>query len=198
MSTGSSTQIAFNVRSSLVEAFRVTAVSMHPTIAYGDRFLANKIAYNKSDPERGDVIVFKSPENRRWNWVKRVVAIAGDIVEMKDNELYINGQKLERESVGQSSCDSPKETVQGELFLEENGQAEYQIFLADIDKEKKEFIANFPETTIPKNHCFVLGDNRNLSRDSRHFGPVPLATIKGRADYLYFPAKDWSRFGRID
>lgn len=50
---------------------------------------------------------------------------------------------------------------------------------------------------IPENHCFVLGDNRINSYDSRHFGPIPLATVKGRADYLYWPAKDWSRFGRI-
>ena len=56
---------------------------------------------------------------------------------------------------------------------------------------------DFAKITVGRYHCFVLGDNRNLSYDSRHFGPIQLATIKGRADYLYCHGKDWSRFGRI-
>ncbi len=193
MSTGSSTRIAFNVKSSLLEAFRVPSHAMYPTIAYNDRFLANKIAYNTSDPKRGDVVVFISPENRRWNGVRRVVAVAGDTIQLKDNELYINGEKLQRTSASPSSFDGPSGTVKGESFVERNGQAQYEIFLADINDEQPESLAEFALTTVPKQHCFVLGDNRNFTRDSRHYGPVPLATIKGRADYIYSPLRNFSR-----
>jgi signal peptidase I len=89
MSMAGSTQISLNVRSGLLEAFRIprSGGSMYPTIAPGDRFLANKIAYRKSDPKRGDVVVFKCPDNRRSNHVKRVVGVAGDTVEMKNKDL---------------------------------------------------------------------------------------------------------------
>jgi signal peptidase I len=197
MSTTGSTQIAMNVRSNLLEAFRVPATSMFPTIEFNDRFLTNKITYKNADPQRGDVIVFISPENRRQNLVKRVVAVAGDTVEIKDNQLYVNGEKLERKSVGRTSyCDSNGK-AEGELFTEKNGQTEYKIFIADINSNEPRQSADFTETIVPKNHCFVLGDNRNYSHDSRHYGLVPLATIKGKAEYLYCPARDWSRFGSI-
>jgi signal peptidase I len=200
MGTGGSTQIAFNVRATLVEAFRVPVPSNYPTIIPGDRFLANKIAYKTSDPKRGDLIVFLNPEDRRQNYIKRVVAIAGDTVEIKDNEVYVNEQQLERQRLPRSVLDKIKikvhgKSLEGEVFYEINGDAKYKIFLAKPPHD--ETSSDFAKITIPKHHCFVLGDNRNLSYDSRRFGPVPLATIKGRADYLYFPAKDWSRFGRI-
>jgi len=200
MSTGNSTQISFNVRSTLVEAFRVPVASNYPTIVPNDRFLANKRAYKTSDPERGDLIVFLNPEDRRQNYIKRVVAVAGDTVEIKDGQLYVNDQKLRRQTLPQSTLDNIRikvrgELLQGDVFEEINGDAKYKIFLAGPPHD--ETSTDFEKITIPKNHCFVLGDNRNDSRDSRHFGPVPLATIKGRADYLYWPAKDWSRFGRI-
>jgi signal peptidase I len=197
MSTTGAIQIAFNVKATVMEAFRVPLPSMFPTIAINDRFLANKIVYKSTDPQIGDVIVFTGPDNRKWNYVKRVVAIAGDTVEMKDNQLYINGQKLERTSVSRSSYQGKKKKIEGEIFLETNGQAQYQIFLSNISEERKSKIGNFGPTEVPKHHCFVLGDNRNHSRDSRKFGPVPLATLKGRADYIYFPAKDWFRFRKI-
>ena len=85
--------------------------------------------------------------------------------------------------------------LEGDVFEEINGDVKYKILLAKPPHDKISY--ELEKTTVPKHHCFVLGDNRNLSYDSRHFGPVPLATIKGRADYLYCPAKDWSRFGRI-
>jgi len=88
------------------------------------------------------------------------------------------------------------EPLEGEVFEETNGKAKYKIFLAKPPHDNTS--GDFAKITVPEHHCFVLGDNRNLSRDSRHFGPVLLATIKGRADYLYCPAKDWSRFGRIN
>ena len=200
MSTGSSTQIAFNVKSSVIEAFRVPVASNYPTIVPNDRFLANKLAYNNSDPKRGDLIVFINPENRRQNYIKRVVAVAGDTVEIIDNEVYINEQQLERQRLPQSVLDNIKikvhgKSLEGDVFYEINGEAKYKIFLAKPPHDQASH--NFPKITVPPYHCFVLGDNRNSTRDSRHVGAIPLAIIKGRADYLYFPAKDWSRFGRI-
>ena len=200
MSTGSSVQISFHLRASLLEAFRVPVASNYPTIIPNDRFLANKLAYKNSDPKRGDLVVFINPENRRQNYIKRVVAVAGDTVEIKDGQLHINSQKLPAEKLPQSTLDNIRIKVRGELlegdvFHETNGGAKYKIFLAETPQGQAP--GDFAEMTVPNHHCFVLGDNRNFSHDSRHFGPVPLATVKGRADYLYFPAKDWSRFGRL-
>jgi signal peptidase I len=200
MGTGGSTQIAFNVKSTLLEAFSVPVASNYPTIVPNDRFLANKVAYKTSDPKRGDLIVFLNPEDRRINYIKRVAAIAGDTVEIKDGRLYINDEKLQRQMLAQSTLDNIRievkgEPLEGDVFEETNGDAKYKIFLARPSPETAS--SDFAKITVPEHHCFVLGDNRNLSRDSRHFGPVPLGTVKGRADYLYWPAKDWSRFGRI-
>ena len=200
MGTGGSTQIAFNVRKTLLEAFRVPVASNYPTIVPNDRFLANKLAYKNSDPKRGDLIVFLNPEDRRINYIKRVVAIAGDTVEIKDGQLYVNDEKLQRQKLAQSTLDNIRvevrgEPLEGDVFVETNGNAKYKIFLARPPHDTTS--SDFAKIKVPEHHCFVLGDNRNLSQDSRHFGPVPLATVKGRADYLYWPAKDWSRFGRI-
>ncbi len=200
MGTGGSTQIAFNVKSTLLEAFRVPVASNYPTIVPNDRFLANKLAYKTSDTKRGDLIVFVNPEDRRINFIKRVVAIAGDTVEIKDGQLYVNDEKLQRHKLAQSTLDNIRvevkgEPLEGDVFEETNGNAKYKIFLARHSPDTAS--SDFAKITVPKHHCFVLGDNRNLSRDSRHFGPIPLGTVKGRADYLYWPAKDWSRFGRI-
>jgi len=180
---------------------------MFPAIENHDRILARKNAYKNDDPKRGDIIVFISSEDKQC-YARRVVALAGDLVEMKDNQLFINGKKLERKSQGRAiyiDKDPNKKDmkVEGELFIEKNDRSEYKIFLLDTYGPRKlpdkweDLKYDFPETKIPKNHCFVLGDNRNISGDSRHFGPVPLATVKGRVEYLYWPAGEWSRFGSI-
>ncbi|MHC4616768.1 MAG: signal peptidase I [Planctomycetota bacterium] len=199
MSMAGSTQISLNVRSGLLEAFRIprSAGSMYPTIAPGDRFLANKIAYEGTEPKIGDVVVFVCPENRHWNHVKRVVAVAGDAVEMKGNDLYVNGQKLERTSLGRSALHKGKGETEGEVFLERNGEAEYKVFWAEGDTNEEQGVSDFPQVTVSKHHCFVIGDNRSGSCDSRHYGAVNLGLIKGRADYLYWPARGWERLGRI-
>jgi signal peptidase I len=199
--TGGSTGSALYLRDQGLEAFRVSAVSNYPTIVPNDRLLANKLAYKKNDPEKGELIVFLNPENRRINLVKRLIAVAGDTVEIKNGELYVNDQKLPQKKLPQSTLDDIRikvhgEPLEGDVFEEINGDAKYNIFLAKPSHDNTS--SDFTRTTVPEYHCFVLGDNRNLSRDSRHFGPIPLATIKGRPDYLYWPAKDWSRFGRID
>jgi signal peptidase I len=200
LGTGGSSQIAFNVRTFFLQAFRVPVASNYPTMIPNDRFLANKIAYKNSDPQKGDLIVFTNPQDRRQNYIKRIVAVAGETVEIRNGEIYINDQKLNRRKLPQSTLDNIRITIkrdkieplEGDVFEEIHGDAKYKIFLADHKPP-----ADFAKITVPDHHCFVLGDNRNLSYDSRQFGPVLLATIKGRAEYLYFPAKDWSRFGKI-
>jgi signal peptidase I len=199
--TGGSIGSALYIRSQGLEAFRVPTASCYPTIVPNDRILANKFAYNRTDPQRGDLVVHICPFDRHWNYIKRIVAIAGDTVEIKDNQLYVNGYKLTRRQLHESTLDNIRITVEGKLlegqvFEEQtSGNVKYNIFLAESPHDKT--AGDFEKITIPEHHCFVLGDNRNLSRDSRHFGPVPLATIIGRADYIYWPAKDWSHFGRI-
>jgi signal peptidase I len=200
MTTGSSTQIALNVRARLLEAFSVPTASNYPTILPGDRFLANKLAYESGDPQRGDLIVFINPENRSVKYIKRVVALGGDSVQIKDRQLYINGRKLEHHKLPDSVLDGIRiqvhgKMLKGDVYEEINDDARYEIFLAQTRYDN--VVTDFAEMTVPQHHCFVLGDNRSFSKDSRHFGPIPLATIIGRADYLYWPAKDWSRFGRL-
>ncbi|MHC4087944.1 MAG: signal peptidase I [Planctomycetota bacterium] len=191
---------AFYLREQSLEAFRVPVASNYPTILPGDRFIANKIAYKSTDPKRGDLIVFVNPEDRRQNYIKRVVAVAGETVEIRNSELYVNDQKLLRQKLPQSTLDNIRikirgEALDGDVFEETNGDAKYKIFLAGPPHDRTS--GDFAKITVPEHHCFVLGDNRNLSQDSRYFGAVLLATVKGRADYLYSPAKDWSRLGKI-
>jgi signal peptidase I len=132
------------------------------------------------------------------------VAVAGDTVEMENTQLVINGEVLKTEElypVTYVDKDSNNKdiNIEGKLFVEKNGEVKYEIFLSGRYSSKPfpRNWAGFSKMIVPKNHCFVLGDNRNLSGDSRHFGPVPLATVKGRAEYLYWPAKGWSRIGEM-
>jgi signal peptidase I len=153
------------------------------------------------EPQRGDLIVFICPDDRQVNYIKRGVAVSGDTVEIKNGQLYVNDQELQRKKLPQSILDNIRirikgEPLEGEVFEEINGDAKYKTFLAGSPHE--ETSSDFARITVPEHHCFVLGDNRNRSRDSRHFGPVHLGLVKGRADYLYWPAKGWSRFGKID
>ena len=196
LNTTSSLVATLSLRANYVEAFRVPAASSYPTIVPGDRLLANKIAYNHSDPERGDLVVFINPENREENFIKRVVGVAGDTVEIKDGRLYINDREIPRQTLAQSSLDNirieiNREPLEGEIHCETNEDAQYKIFLAGAPHDQA---SDFAKITVPRHHCFVLGDNRNLSHDSRHFGPIPLATVRGRAEYLYWPVEGWSRF----
>ncbi len=197
MIQGSSIGYALHVRSSLVEAFRVTAASEYPTILAGDRILADKIAYRKTEVARGDVVLFHPPTGDwRSNYIKRIVALGGDTVEIKHGEVYVNDQKLPREllSAHVRMIETSGKAIEGSIYREQNAGVSYRTFLAEDDPPSKR---DSGKITVPENHCFVVGDNRSSSLDSRQFGPIPYATILGRADYIYWPVDRWSRFGRI-
>jgi signal peptidase I len=188
LGTGSGAQYGIQTFCTSFATFHVPNASMYPTFRNHDRFIANSTAYKVSDPQRGDVVVFSSPDNKNITFVRRVVALAGDTVEIENGRILLNGQLLPREKVSSAAGDSP-----GDIFTEINGPARYKIFLAP----RPAGATDLSKFTVPKHHCFVLADNRNQAFDSRAYGPIPYAAIKGRADYLYFTLHDWSRLGNL-
>jgi len=178
MGTGSLLSYALNVRNQLLQPFIIPGASMYPTLSPRDRFIAVKNAYRNSDPQRGDLVLFTNPNNRREFWIKRVIALTGDTVAVKDGHLYVNGVKLSLESIGPGAVSE----ATGQIFHEDNNGATYRIFISQGHPA-----ADFPEMTVPKYECFVMGDNRNEARDSRYFGPIPIIAILGKFDYRYWP-----------
>ncbi len=195
IATGAAIACAFNVRSTYLQAFHVTSASCYPSIVKGDRVLASKIAYDDRDPQRGDVIIFHPPDNRRGFAVKRVVALAGDRIEIRSGQLYINEQVCPRQGIGPRTVQLRDRSVAGLAYRETNGAAVYPIFLSGDAGDQ---LPDYGPFTVPRYCCFVLGDNRAISSDSRHFGPISLASIVGRAQYLYWPVDSWSRFGWLE
>ncbi len=185
---------ALYVRETELAAFRVPSASMYPAIWPGDRLLAAKNVYLDQDPAVGDVVIFRNPENRAQALIKRVVAVEGDTVEIRDDDLYINGVKLRREETPGPANVSPEVIGAPAYFYEWNGNAKYQICL---NANSEIALKDFPKTVVPKHQCFVLGDNRDNCTDSRVFGPIPIVGIIGKASFIYDPSGDWSRFGSM-
>jgi signal peptidase I len=166
---------------------------MFPAIWPGDQLLAAKNAYLSRNPQAGDIVIFRNPEDRRVFFLKRVVALAGDSIEIRDGDVYINDVKLKREAVPPPAV-TPAQVPGGKYFEEWNGNATYRILLS---AHAAPGVEQFQRTVVPKNCCFVLGDNRNTSLDSREFGAIPIVGIVGRASFIYAPAGNWSRFGTL-
>ncbi len=186
MGTGSLLSYALNVRDHLVQPFLIPGASMYPTISPRDHLIAVKNSYRDSDPQRGDLVLFTNPNNRREFWIKRVIALAGDTVAVKDGNVYVNGVKLSLESIGPGVVSG----TTGQIFYETNNGAKYRIFISQDHP-----VPDFPEITVPKNECFVMGDNRNGALDSRIVGPIPITGILGKFEYRYWPI---TSAGRID
>jgi signal peptidase I len=178
------------VKSSLADWNWVPTGSMNPTIVEGDLIYVNKLAYDLripltlhrlaawSEPQRGDIVVCLSPEDGT-RLVKRVVAKPGDTVQMYRDVLFLNGQPLAYSPTGRDySVHLPGDTVAtGVLSLESlDGVVHPVLSVPGLSARR-----SFGPVTVPDGFYFVMGDNRDLSRDSRYFGFVPRESILGRA-----------------
>ena len=152
-------------------AFQHEGASMEPSLPSGARFFASM----RSEPSRGDVVVFESPDGGEF--VKRAVAIAGDTVEIREGTLVVNGEEITREVIGPAVPDDGAKQCLGEVL------GDYHWLAIDSRDEP----ASQPATTVPPDHVYVLGDNRTRSRDSRELGPIPVANIRGVLAWLYHP-----------
>jgi signal peptidase I len=180
----------FAVRSSLADWNDVPTGSMKPTILEGDRIFVNKLAYDLkvpflgwrlarwSDPGRGDVVVLASPADGT-RLVKRVVGLPGDVLELIDNRLWVNGQPASYGTLDPAMVRQIKEVERAShRFAEERvGDQGHPVMFLPV----REGPHTFGPVTVPDGHYFVMGDNRDNSLDSRSFGFVPRDTIQGRA-----------------
>jgi signal peptidase I len=182
------------IRGHVFEAFAIPTASEAPTLLPGDRVLVNKTTYHRRPLRRGDEVVFRVSSRPGLNWVKRVIALAGDTVEVRENRVFVNGQPLPRRPAPRERLEGgAAQETQGELFEETNAGRRYRIlFAADTQP-----LPDYPQAQVPPGMCFVLGDNRNSSRDSRAIGFVPLGDVLGDVQYRYWPAATWSRFGSL-
>lgn len=160
------------IRANIAEVFRIPSRSMLPTIAPGARVLVDKLVYRHAPIRRGDLVVFTNPNARHTRYIKRVVALPGDIVELQNDELVVNGQHLDYLDAGANER------------VEIQGDARYRIRLGSTDGAKPAAAA-FEPRKVPNGYCFVLGDNRHLSEDSRAYGPVPLTDVVGRVRWAF-------------
>ena len=195
------------LRSFIVEPFQIPSPSMVPTLEVGDFILVNKFTYglrlpvvrtkvvNINQPKRGDVMVFFPPHEKRY-FIKRVVGLPGDKIEYINNELLINGTRVEASL--QATLPSQRPFFQ--LYKEKLGETEHQTRkLLSPHRRGPNY-----SVVVPEGHYFMMGDNRNNSSDSRIWGPVPEANIVGKAFAIWMHWEGWlslpsfSRVGSIE
>jgi len=177
--------LALFIRTFFVQAFKIPSGSMIPTLLIGDHILVNKLSYGLripfwekylleyNKPHRSDVIVFVFPEDRSKDFIKRVIAVAGDTVEVRGKRVYINGQRIE------------------------DPHAHYE---GDDGQGLPAMRDDYGPRQVPQNHVFVMGDNRDKSYDSRFWGFVNLDDVRGKSLLIYWSwdgADRWVRWERI-
>ena len=197
--------IALLIRTFLFQPFFIPSSSMEPGLQIGDRLFASKFDYGYSKhsfplslgpisnrifsntPERGDVIIFKPPHTNL-DYIKRLVGLPGDRIQMKDGNLYINNEKVENSILRRETIIRRGQALNVEVIQEtfENGVSfeTYNRYNSSYD--------NTREFLVPEGHYFFLGDNRDASADSREWGFVPFERIVGKAQIIFFSTKDGS------
>lgn len=177
------TVFALSVRLFLVEDYRITSHSMEPTILKGDLVLVFKAAFNlrlpfsnfellrTGTPQRGDIVALSLPDEPYLSFIKRVVGVGGDRIEIREGELWVNNTPLQYQN-------------------SQNGTHEYEERFPSGSRNlvslNKQALKNYGPIGIPESHFFVLGDNRNESVDSRIWGPLPLSCLKGKLVWSWF------------
>lgn len=209
--------IVFVLRSFVVEPFKIPSGSMIPTLLVGDFILVNKFTYgirlpvinqkiiDVGSPQRGDVMVFRYPEDPSLDYIKRVVGLPGDKIAYQNKRLTINGQPVEVKRIGDYL--HPERLYYSEQYVEKLGNVEHRIL---NDADAPAFVpdpSNFPDRenciynhsgvicTVPPGHYYMIGDNRDNSKDSRFWGFVPEENIVGKAFFIWLNFSDFSRIG---
>jgi signal peptidase I len=198
------TLIIFSVlmfRSVFFEPFKIPSGSMIPTLLIGDFILVNKFSYGfkvpfsdwftdpiyltgPAQPERGDVIVFKYPKDTNLNYIKRVIGLPGDTIEVIDkvvNNTPIETQEIDGKEIIEDMDDRYK-SYQFKFLKTKTGD---KTHISQVDTGN-DYFANYYKFTVPKDNYFVMGDNRDFSADSRRWGTVPFGHIKGKAIMIWF------------
>lgn len=204
--------IAVLIRTFWFEPFKIPSGSMYPTLEVGDFLFVSKYTYGYSKhsfpfsfptfsgriwqdlPERGDVVVFKYPDDNKTDYIKRIIGLPGDKIQVKKGRLYINGEIMERKDA--------KDYIIDEYVIIPKKFTEYTEVLPEgrthkiLEHSDEEFIVdNTPEFTIPAEHYFMMGDNRDNSNDSRQsVGMVPFENIEGKARLLFYSHDDSIRW----
>ena len=175
--------LALLIRTFVVQAFKIPSGSMEPTLLVGDHILVNKFIYGVkipfirntlipiSKPKRDDVIVFIYPHDTSKDYIKRVIGLPGDRIDIFDQKININGT----------------------LYDDNHGVYSEVRNGASPNMVKK----RYRPVIVPENHLFVMGDNRDHSSDSRVWGFVPLKSVKGKAFIIYWSWPHWKRFLHI-
>ncbi|MBN1545361.1 MAG: signal peptidase I [Syntrophaceae bacterium] len=181
--------IAFFIRTFIVQAYKIPSGSMKPTLQIGDHLLVNKFIYGVKipfirstlipigEPKRGDIVVFIYPVERDKDFIKRVIGVGGDKVQIKNKKLYINDKPYE----------DPHATFDEDV-----------VYPSSINERD-----NFGPVVVPKGKLFAMGDNRDHSHDSRFWGFVDIKDVMGKAFIIYWSWDSdehwvrWDRFGKI-
>jgi signal peptidase I len=189
------------IRSFVFEPFRIPSGSMMPTLLQGDYIFVKKYAYGlrlpvietkvieTGEPARGDVVVFRLPSDPSINYIKRVVGLPGDRIVYKNHRLTINGEEIAQHP----DADEP-ELDNIPRYVEEFTEREHAILIANPYSSGSDGIY-----TVPEGHYFMMGDNRDNSRDSRFIGAIPEANLVGEAVriWMHIDGLNWPRWERI-
>jgi signal peptidase I len=197
--------LAMTIRATFYEPFNIPSGSMKPTLLVGDYLFVSKFSYGYSRysfpmglplfegriwgdaPEQGDVIVFKLPTDNKTDYIKRVIGLPGDKIQVQSGRLYINGTVVKRELVGKKSItDIYGGTFETTEYIETLPNGVTHHIYEDSDHGP---LDNTKIYTVPEGHFFAMGDNRDNSQDSRVenlVGPVPYENLVGRAEILFF------------
>jgi len=174
-----------------IKAYKIPAGSMKPTLMIGDHLLCDLTYYQTNNPARGDIIIFKYPQDENKDFVKRIIGIPGDTIQIKNDDLYVNNKKLAHKYIEKYKDNR----IEADRYQETLGNINYQIL--DVF-QKHEY---FGPIVVPEDEYFVMGDNRDNSRDSRYWGTVKRRKIHGKAIFIYFSWDKeipiWNILGRL-